>query len=117
MPIHALLRIFVALSTAAVLTACGKPATPPAPPLSSVTVVTLKTAPLTLTRELPGRTTPFLVAEVRPQVTGLVTGRLFTEGGLVKAGDALCEAAGLPTHWDVLEESSFIATNGAKAAP
>ena len=36
---------------------------------------------------------------------------------VVKAGDALCEAAGLPTHWDVLEESTFIATNGAKAAP
>jgi quercetin dioxygenase-like cupin family protein len=36
---------------------------------------------------------------------------------VVKAGDAVCEAAGLATHWDVLEESSFVATNGAKAAP
>ncbi len=39
------------------------------------------------------------------------------EVAVVKAGDALSEAAGLPTHWDVLEESSFVATNGAKAAP
>ncbi|MBK6436747.1 MAG: efflux RND transporter periplasmic adaptor subunit [Rhodanobacteraceae bacterium] len=109
MPIHALLRIFVALSTAVVLTACGKPATPPAPPPSSVTVVTLKTAPLTLTRELPGRTTPFLVAEVRPQVTGLVTGRLFTEGGLVKAGDALYQLDDATYRADVASADAAVA--------
>jgi hypothetical protein len=89
MPNLSFWRIFAALSFAAALSACGKAAAPAAPPPTAVTVVTLKTAPLTLTRELPGRTTPFLVAEVRPQVTGLVTARLFTEGGLVRAGDAL----------------------------
>ena len=36
---------------------------------------------------------------------------------IVKAGDAVCEAAGLPTHWNVLEESTFVATNGVKASP
>jgi quercetin dioxygenase-like cupin family protein len=35
---------------------------------------------------------------------------------VVQAGDALCEQAGLPSHWNVLEPSSFVATNGAKAA-
>jgi membrane fusion protein (multidrug efflux system) len=54
-----------------------------------VTVVTLKTEQVTLTRELPGRTTPFLVAEVRPQVDGIVKQRLFTEGGSVEAGQPL----------------------------
>jgi membrane fusion protein (multidrug efflux system) len=54
-----------------------------------VTVVTLKTEQVTLTRELPGRTTPFLVAEVRPQVDGIVQQRLFTEGGSVEAGQPL----------------------------
>ncbi len=39
------------------------------------------------------------------------------ESKIVQAGDALCEPAGLPTHWDVLEPSSFIATNGVRAAP
>lgn len=56
-----------------------------------VTVVTLKTQPVTLTRELPGRTSAFLVADVRPQVSGIVKRRLFTEGGLVRAGQVLYE--------------------------
>jgi membrane fusion protein (multidrug efflux system) len=54
-----------------------------------VTVVTLVPQTVTLKRELPGRVTPFLVAEVRPQVNGIVARRLFTEGGLVKAGQPL----------------------------
>jgi RND family efflux transporter, MFP subunit len=54
-----------------------------------VTVVTLKPETVTLTRELPGRTTAYLVAEVRPQVDGIVAKRLFTEGGEVKQGQAL----------------------------
>ncbi len=54
-----------------------------------VTVATLKAEQVGLTRELPGRTNAFLVAEVRPQVSGIVGKRLFTEGGLVSAGQAL----------------------------
>jgi len=58
-------------------------------PPAQVTVVTLKAESVVLTRELPGRTNPFLVAEVRPQVTGIVRERLFTEGSHVKRGQAL----------------------------
>jgi len=54
-----------------------------------VTVATLKGEQVSLTRELPGRTNAFLVAEVRPQVSGIVAKRLFTEGGLVTAGQPL----------------------------
>src|SRR5579863_5175500 len=54
-----------------------------------VTVVTLKAQPVTLTRDLPGRTSAYLVAEVRPQVNGIVKQRLFTEGAFVKAGQPL----------------------------
>ena len=54
-----------------------------------VTVATLKSEQVGLTRELPGRTNAFLVAEVRPQVSGIVAKRLFTEGGLVTAGQPL----------------------------
>ena len=54
-----------------------------------VTVVTLATAPVVLHRELPGRTTPYLVAEVRPQVNGIVKQRLYTEGSAVTAGQPL----------------------------
>jgi membrane fusion protein (multidrug efflux system) len=72
------------------LGACGgHPAPPKGPDAVPVTVVTLVTQPVTLTRELPGRTTPFLVAEVRPQVNGIVKQRLFAEGGSVEAGQPL----------------------------
>ena len=71
------------------LAACdGDPAPQQSPP-SAVTVVTLQARPVTLTRELPGRTAPFLVAEVRPQVNGIVERQLFEEGGLVDAGQPL----------------------------
>jgi membrane fusion protein (multidrug efflux system) len=54
-----------------------------------VEIVTLKTQPTQLEVELPGRTTAYRVAEVRPQVNGIVKERLFTEGARVKAGDLL----------------------------
>lgn len=54
-----------------------------------VDIVTLKTQPVQLEVELPGRTTAFRVAEVRPQVNGIVKERLFTEGSQVKAGELL----------------------------
>jgi membrane fusion protein (multidrug efflux system) len=72
------------------LSGCGKQ-TPQAgaPGPMPVVVVTLKAEPVTLTRELPGRTSAYLMAEVRPQVNGIVKQRLFTEGGSVKAGQTL----------------------------
>ncbi|RDD83722.1 efflux RND transporter periplasmic adaptor subunit [Dyella tabacisoli] len=61
----------------------------PQPGVAEVTVVTLKPQTVTIRRELPGRTTAYLIAEVRPQVNGIVKQRLFTEGALVRAGQAL----------------------------
>src|SRR5690606_24289843 len=58
-------------------------------PPPEVTVATLRAEPVLLTRELPGRTRPYQVAEVRPQVSGLVKSLLFTEGGRVQAGEPL----------------------------
>jgi membrane fusion protein (multidrug efflux system) len=65
------------------------PAKPVKPPPPAVGVVTLKAQPLALSTELPGRTTPFAVAEIRPQVTGIIQKRLFSEGSLVRKGQAL----------------------------
>lgn len=77
-----------ALTTA--LTACsGQAAAPPADSAPLVKVVTLRSAPVTLTRSLPGRTSAYLIAEVRPQVSGIVKRRRFVEGGLVTAGEVL----------------------------
>jgi membrane fusion protein (multidrug efflux system) len=74
----------------ALLAGCGKKAAspPPAGPVE-VGVVKLATAPVTLTRELPGRTSAFRVAEVRARVNGIVLKRLFTEGSDVKEGQPL----------------------------
>jgi len=71
------------------LTACSsaKPAVQSAPP--EVGVVTLHSQSVTITTDLPGRTAAYRVAEVRPQVSGVVLKRLFTEGGDVKAGQPL----------------------------
>ncbi|WP_421532327.1 efflux RND transporter periplasmic adaptor subunit [Lelliottia amnigena] len=54
-----------------------------------VTVYVVKSAPLAVTTELPGRTDAFRVAEVRPQVSGIVLRRNFTEGSDISAGDSL----------------------------
>ena len=58
-------------------------------PPAEVGVVSLRPEPVTLTTELPGRTSPYRLAEVRPQVTGVLQKRLFVEGGLVQAGQQL----------------------------
>lgn len=74
---------------AILLGACGTGQDAGPPPTPAVTVVELGSQDVTLTRELPGRTNAWLVAEVRPQVSGLVAERLFTEGERVKAGQPL----------------------------
>jgi len=61
----------------------------PAPPPPAVTVAVIHRQPVPVTTELPGRTTAFRVAEVRPQVGGVLRDRLFTEGQIVEAGQAL----------------------------
>ncbi len=73
----------------ALLSACGSDEPPPAPPPPEVGVVTLTTQTVSDIRNLPGRTSAFVIAEVRPQVTGIITKRLFEEGSQVKAGQPL----------------------------
>ncbi|PKN12409.1 MAG: efflux transporter periplasmic adaptor subunit [Deltaproteobacteria bacterium HGW-Deltaproteobacteria-4] len=65
-----------------------KAPTPPAGP-PEVAVLTVQPQSVTLTTELSGRTSPWQVAEVRPQVAGIIQKRLFTEGAEVKAGQVL----------------------------
>ncbi|MHA3978825.1 efflux RND transporter periplasmic adaptor subunit [Halovulum sp. GXIMD14794] len=60
-----------------------------APPPPAVTVVTVQPETVTLTSRLPGRVVASAVAEVRPQVSGLINERLFREGGEVREGDIL----------------------------
>lgn len=71
------------------LTACRREPAPPATPPPEVVTVTMAREQVVLTTELPGRTSPFRIAEIRPQVSGLIQERLFTEGSEVQEGDAL----------------------------
>ncbi|GJG98528.1 efflux RND transporter periplasmic adaptor subunit [Cupriavidus pauculus] len=88
--IHRLLPLGPMLVAATLMSGChGNEGAAPAAAPPEVGVVTIAPASTTLTTELPGRVSAALVAEVRPQVGGIVQKRLFTEGGQVKAGDVL----------------------------
>ena len=82
--------LVVAFAAALLLAGCNdsnKPAQQPPPP--KVGVVTVHPQAVTITSELPGRTVASLVAEVRPQVDGIIVERLFREGSEVNAGQVL----------------------------
>ena len=80
-------------SITSLLAACGKPPMmgPPPGPQGPPQVSTVLVQPqdVVLTTDLPGRTSALLVADVRPQVTGILQARRFVEGSTVKAGDVL----------------------------
>jgi len=71
------------------LTACGDDKKPAAPAVPEVTVLAVKHDSVPLKVELPGRTAPFLLAEVRARVDGIVQERRFVEGADVKQGQPL----------------------------
>ncbi len=60
-----------------------------APPLPEVAIVTVKPQRIELSTDLPGRTSAYLISEIRPQVNGIIKERLFREGSDVAAGDLL----------------------------
>ena len=72
------------------LSACSQKAeAPKGKGPATVGYVIVHTEPLNVTQELSGRTSAFLISDVRPQVGGIIKTRLFTEGGQVKAGQSL----------------------------
>ena len=89
------------------LAACGKP--PSAPPPSGppqVVVHTVAAEAMVVKTELAGRTAAYQVAEVRPQVGGLIRKRLFVEGAVVKEGESLYQ----------IDDATYVAAvNSARA--
>ena len=71
------------------MAACSGKQQQAAPPPPEVGVVTLQPQTVSDVRVLPGRTSAYVIAEVRPQVTGIIENRLFEEGSMVKAGQPL----------------------------
>jgi membrane fusion protein (multidrug efflux system) len=81
--------IAAAFAASLCLPGCNRPQAAPPPRVPEVAVVAVQPQPILLTSELPGRTSAYLVAEIRPQVNGLIEKRLFTEGAQLKAGQIL----------------------------
>ena len=99
-----------ALLALALVTACSKDTTPPAAPpagaAAQVGVVVMQPQSQTLSSTLPGRTSAIRRAEVRPQVSGIVQTRLFTEGAMVQKGQPLYQ----------IEPATLRATEASAAA-
>jgi len=79
----------------------------PAPQVPEVATVTIQPQRVELTTELPGRTSAYRIAEIRPQVNGIIQKRLFEEGSDVRAGQVLYQIDPAPFQ---------VALNSAKAS-
>ena len=96
------LRVFLTLLIAALLSglvmvSCDRrPQAQPSHPDPEVSTMTVQPQKVILATELPGRTSACRIAEIRPQVTGLLQKRLFAEGSDVKAGQVLYQIDSAP---------------------
>jgi membrane fusion protein, multidrug efflux system len=102
------------LSSLLLLAACGKGGQPERPP-PDVGVVTIEPEAVQLTAILPGRTDPYAVSDVRPQVNGILKARLFTEGALVKQGQPLYQIDPAPYKAAYDNAAALLASAKAKA--
>jgi membrane fusion protein, multidrug efflux system len=81
--------VLTALLGGLLLEGCDRRQQSASTPVPEVATVTIRPQQLVLTTDLPGRTVPHLVAEIRPQVNGIIQKRLFAEGSEVKSGEVL----------------------------
>ncbi|MHB8901356.1 MAG: efflux RND transporter periplasmic adaptor subunit [Thermoguttaceae bacterium] len=110
-----LLIVLAWLASPFLLSGCKRPQQgPPQMPTPEVAVVTVEPQSVLLTTELPGRTSGYLVAEIRPQVNGLLRRRLFTEGSDVKKGDVLYEID--PAPYEAAYASAVAGRDSAQKA-
>ncbi len=107
-------RLALLLLAAAAAGCNSEKAAAPPPQQTQVSVVVLHPQPVAITAELPGRVAANLVAEVRPQVGGIIKSRLFKEGSEVKAGDLLYEIE--PAPYQAAYDSAVAAQQKAEAA-
>jgi membrane fusion protein (multidrug efflux system) len=85
-----------------------------APPTPEVVTHIVRPERLVLTSELPGRASAFQVAEIRPQVSGIIQKRLFAEGADVKAGDALYQID--PAPFQAAYDSAIASVESSRKA-
>ncbi len=95
-------------------TGCGQNAPPKSLP-PEVGVVVIRTEPALLTATLPGRTDPYAVSDVRPQVSGILKARLFVEGAIVRQGQPLYQIDPAPYKAAYDNAAAGLAAAKAKA--
>jgi membrane fusion protein (multidrug efflux system) len=105
----------VCLALSGLVAGCSRSNTTPQAPPPEVGVVVLRAQSATLTAELPGRTTPYRISDVRPQVNGLILKRLFTEGSEVKEGQPLYQIDPAPYQASYNNANAALTTSKAKA--
>jgi len=113
------LFVLSALVGSVALTGCDQAAEQSqasAPKAVPVGVLTLKSQALTLKKELPGRISAFQIAEIRPQVSGIVQSRLFVEGKEVKQGQALYQIDPATFEADLAASEASVARAQASIA-
>ena len=108
--------IFLAAAAGGMIAGCGPrgPQGPQQRGAPEVAVIKVQTERLVLTMELPGRTTPYKMADIRPQVNGLILKRTFDEGSLVEAGDLLYQID--PAQYQAAYDQAKAAVAMAEAA-
>jgi membrane fusion protein (multidrug efflux system) len=113
--LHLSIPSFGALALALLIAGCGRggPAAPAAP-APEVGVITLAPRQIDVATELPGRTAALRIAEVRPQVEGIVQKRLFTEGAEVRAGQSLYAIDAAPYRAALLRAEAAVASAEAQ---
>jgi membrane fusion protein (multidrug efflux system) len=79
------------------------------PPPTPVGIIVVSEQPVTLTTELPGRTSAYETSDVRPQVDGIIRARLFTEGDYVRAGQPLYKIDPIPYEARVANAQAALA--------
>ena len=101
----------------------GEPTQQQATRAVPVSAITLEATTIQLTQQLPGRSVAYKVAEIRPQVTGIITERLFTEGSMVEQGQQLYQINPAPyqavynkVKADLLRAEANLASAAAKEA-
>lgn len=99
-----------------VLSGCSPSPQDVSAPLPRVAVLTIAPVQLDLTEDLPGRVAPVRIAEIRPQVSGIVQRRLFDQGGDVQAGQPLFEINPAPFRAEVaMAEAALLRAQAALA--
>ena len=108
-----MLAFVLALCAGLSLSGCGGPSGANHA-ASEVAVITVQPSKIELTSELPGRTSAYLVAEIRPQVSGIIQKRIFTEGSDVKSGQVLYQID--PAPFDAALENAQAALGRSQAS-